>query len=252
MDTLFEIDDRDVLQSWIGRRGRRRRVAEPPGVVVPGVRFAFYGRTSTAEFQDPASSRAWQREIAEAVIAGHGTITDEFFESGARGGCRGRGARGGRVVGGAADADASFDAVVVGEYERAFADRQFSGSRRCWRSRGAGVAAGGRWPGRSGSPAHRALVQVLGAQSQREVVRSRHRMRSRDVGTGARAGPLPGRATAVRVSVGRRRSAPEPGARRRGVGGFSGWIRTRSRHRMCGGYSRSVWPGAAWRASRGS
>jgi site-specific DNA recombinase len=72
MDALFEIDDRDVLQSWIAGRGPRRRVAEPPDVVVPGVRFAFYGRTSTAEFQDPVTSRAWQREVAATLIAGHG------------------------------------------------------------------------------------------------------------------------------------------------------------------------------------
>ena len=82
MDTLFEIDDRDVLQSWIAARGPRRRVAEPPDVVVPGVRFAFYGRTSTAEFQDPVTSRAWQREVAAALVAGHGTIMAEFFDVG--------------------------------------------------------------------------------------------------------------------------------------------------------------------------
>ena len=82
MDALFEIDDRDVLQSWIAGRGPRRRVAEPPDVVVPGVRFAFYGRTSTAEFQDPVTSRAWQREVAAALVAGHGTIMAEFFDVG--------------------------------------------------------------------------------------------------------------------------------------------------------------------------
>ena len=82
MDALFEIDDRDVLQSWIAGRGRRRRVAEPPDVVVPGLRFAFYGRTSTAEFQDPVTSRAWQREVAAALVAGHGTIMAEFFDVG--------------------------------------------------------------------------------------------------------------------------------------------------------------------------
>src|SRR3954447_22831945 len=82
MDALFEIDDRDVLQSWIVGRGRRRDVAEPSGVVVSGVRFAFYGRTSTAEFQDPVTSRAWQREVAAALVAGHGRITTEFFDVG--------------------------------------------------------------------------------------------------------------------------------------------------------------------------
>jgi hypothetical protein len=115
MDALFEIDDRDVLQSWIAARGRRRRVAEPPGVVVPGVRFAFYGRTSTAEFQDPVTSRAWQREMAAALVAGHGTITTEFFDIGvSRRVAWDRRPQAAVLLEQAQGADRSFDAVVVG------------------------------------------------------------------------------------------------------------------------------------------
>ena len=80
VDTLFEIEDQDVLRRLAG--GRRRRAAMPSHARVPGVRFAFYGRTSTAEYQDPATSRAWQREIASALVEGHGTITAEFFDVG--------------------------------------------------------------------------------------------------------------------------------------------------------------------------
>jgi len=47
-----------------------------------GLRFAFYGRTSTAEFQDQSTSRAWQREMAETLIVGHGVVTEEFFDVG--------------------------------------------------------------------------------------------------------------------------------------------------------------------------
>ena len=82
MDALFENDDRDVLQSWIGGQGRRRRVVEPPDAGVPDMRFAFYGRTSTTQYQDPVTSQAWQREVATTLIAGHGTITAEFFDVG--------------------------------------------------------------------------------------------------------------------------------------------------------------------------
>jgi len=32
MDTLFEIDDRDVLQGWVEARGRRRRGGQQPGI----------------------------------------------------------------------------------------------------------------------------------------------------------------------------------------------------------------------------
>ncbi|GAB3681179.1 hypothetical protein GCM10027597_26430 [Saccharopolyspora tripterygii] len=45
-----------------GRRRRQRGV---------GVRFAFYGRMSTREFQ--------HREVAEATIAGCGVVVEEFF-----------------------------------------------------------------------------------------------------------------------------------------------------------------------------
>jgi hypothetical protein len=78
MDTLFEVDDQeDVLRSWVGGRGQRPAGgAAPPTAVGHGLRFAFYGRTSTEGFQDPVSSRAWQREVAESVIAGHGEIVE--------------------------------------------------------------------------------------------------------------------------------------------------------------------------------
>jgi hypothetical protein len=58
MDTLFEVDDREILQGWAEVRGRRRRGAQQLERAVTGLRFAFYGRTSTGEFQDPVTSRA--------------------------------------------------------------------------------------------------------------------------------------------------------------------------------------------------
>ena len=67
----------DVLGSWAeklsGRAGKRAR-----GVL----RFAFYGRVSTEDWQDPESSRARQREQAEALVRGHGRIVAEFFDEG--------------------------------------------------------------------------------------------------------------------------------------------------------------------------
>jgi hypothetical protein len=126
MDALFEIDDRDALQGWVAGRGRRRRVVERPNVVVPGVRFAFYGRTSTAEFQDPVTSRAWQREMAATLVAGHGTITAEFFDIGVSRQVRWeQRPQAAALLERAENPDRLFDAVVVGEFERAFTDRQF-------------------------------------------------------------------------------------------------------------------------------
>ncbi|MFE9107621.1 recombinase family protein [Actinomadura geliboluensis] len=45
------------------------------------LRFAFYGRVSTEDHQDPAASRAWQLRCARGLIepAG-GTVVAEFFD----------------------------------------------------------------------------------------------------------------------------------------------------------------------------
>src|SRR5207302_1511747 len=42
--------------------------------------FVFYGRISTAEFQDPASSRRWQLDSALDVTTGHGMIIGEYVD----------------------------------------------------------------------------------------------------------------------------------------------------------------------------
>ena len=47
-----------------------------------GLRFAFYGRVSTEDWQDPVTSRARQRDQAAALAAGHGRIVAEFFDTG--------------------------------------------------------------------------------------------------------------------------------------------------------------------------
>ncbi len=78
------------LDAWIGRarRGSRRKSAELKELT-PGLRFVFYGRTSTDRFQDRWTSRGWQREVAEGLVAGHGRIVREFLTSGCPGGSRG-------------------------------------------------------------------------------------------------------------------------------------------------------------------
>ena len=146
-------------------------------MAITGLRFAFYGRTSTAEFQDPVTSRAWQREMAESVIFGHGVITSEFFDVGcSRRVPWARRPRAAVLLERVQGVGCGFDAVVVGEFERAFTDRQFHEVAALLAVHG--VAAwlpevGG--PVNLADPDHRVLMQVLAAQSQREVVRSRHR-----------------------------------------------------------------------------
>jgi len=46
------------------------------------LRFAFYGRVSTEDYQDPVTSRARQLGQAAALVAGSGQITAEFFDAG--------------------------------------------------------------------------------------------------------------------------------------------------------------------------
>lgn len=166
------------LDAWAGgsRRAHGRRRQEDG--CDRGLRFAFYGRTSTADYQDRFSSCAWQREVAESVIAGHGVIAREFFDVG----CSRRLPWSQRPQAAALLAelrspDRPWDAVVVGEYERAFYADQFVRLSVVLGVHGVQVwlpEVGG--PVDAGSPAHQVLVAVLGAQSQREVLRSRHRV----------------------------------------------------------------------------
>ncbi len=46
------------------------------------VRFAFYGRVSTEDWQDPVTSRARQLQQALMLVAGVGVIVAEFFDAG--------------------------------------------------------------------------------------------------------------------------------------------------------------------------
>jgi site-specific DNA recombinase len=168
------------LEVWIGqaRRGTRRRPANSGQRATPGLRFAFYGRTSTDRFQDRWTSWGWQREVAAELVAGHGRIVREFFDVGVsrRVPWQER-PKAAELLELADGAECPFDAIVVGEYERAFFADQFAELLPWLEERGVQVwlpEARGRVE--AGSPMHQALMAVLGAQAQREVVRARHRV----------------------------------------------------------------------------
>jgi site-specific DNA recombinase len=67
-----------MLTVWAERSGRRR----VRGPVRGRLRFAFYGRVSTEDWQDPESSRARQHAQAESLVRGIGVIVAEFFDIG--------------------------------------------------------------------------------------------------------------------------------------------------------------------------
>ena len=105
-----------MLAAWVERAGRRE---EKRGN--GGLRFVFYGRVSTEDWQDPVTSRARQREQAEALVRGHGVIVAEFFDAGqSRTVAWGRRPEAAALVAQLADPGRGWDAIVVGEYERAF------------------------------------------------------------------------------------------------------------------------------------
>ena len=68
----------DGLLAWAERSGQRR----PGGPARGGLRFVFYGRVSTEDWQDPVTSRARQRGQAQALVRGHGQVVAEFFDIG--------------------------------------------------------------------------------------------------------------------------------------------------------------------------
>ena len=68
----------DVLAAWAGSLGRRRGGTHGRGCL----RFAFYGRVSTEDWQDPVTSLARQRDQSQALVSGHGHIVVECFDVG--------------------------------------------------------------------------------------------------------------------------------------------------------------------------
>ena len=102
----------DVLVSWAERTGHSDRRAPGRGML----RFVFYGRVSTEDWQDPVTSRARQREQAEALVRGHGVIVAELFDVGeSRTVAWARRPQAAALVAHLADPGRGWDAVVVGE-----------------------------------------------------------------------------------------------------------------------------------------
>jgi site-specific DNA recombinase len=165
----------DTLASWAASQHkiRPRRFA----VEETGLRFAFYGRMSTVDYQDRASSRRWQRMYADDVTEGHGRIVAEFFDEGvSRRVAWPDRPEAARLLATVADSVRGFDAIVVGEFERAFHGQQLLHLVPLLRRHGVGL-----WlpetcgPVDFDNPHHLALIDLLGAQSHREIARSRYR-----------------------------------------------------------------------------
>ena len=115
--------DGDALAAWA--EGLASRRGETLGRRC--LRFAFYGRVSTEDWQDPVTSRARQLQQAMMLVAGRGVIVAEFFDTGeSRALPWARRPQAAALVAQLADPDRGWDAIVIGEYERAFYGNQYA------------------------------------------------------------------------------------------------------------------------------
>jgi DNA invertase Pin-like site-specific DNA recombinase len=175
-------DSPDLLGWWVRQPNTRRRprLRPFPTARSAGLRFAFYGRMSTKEFQDRLSSAAWQRDFAEDLIDGRGVIVAEFFDVG----CSRRlpwpqRPQAARLLAELASPERGFDAIVVGEFERAFYGEQFRELAPLFALYGVEV-----WlpelngPVDAGNEFHMSLLAFLGVHSRREAQRARFRAKA--------------------------------------------------------------------------
>ena len=98
-----------------------------PPKVGSKMQFAFYGRVSTEDQQDPESSRQWQRSRCELLIGPHGgEIVAEYFDIGeSRSLPWKRRPQANRLLDALANPERDFDAVIIGEPQRAFYGAQY-------------------------------------------------------------------------------------------------------------------------------
>ena len=188
------------------------------------LRFAFYGRVSTEDWQDPVTSRARQLQQAAMLVSGHGVITAEFFDTGeSRTVPWARRPQAAAPVAQLADPGRGWDAVVIGEYERAFYGSQYASMAPLFEHYGVAL----RMP-EVGGPVdwhaedHEETMLALGLSSKREITRTRVRVR-----TAMAAQTLEqGRYLGGRPPYGYRLAdaGPHPNkATRRGAAGRTGW-----------------------------
>ena len=167
----------DALVAWAEESGRRRAGGPARG----GLRFVFYGRVSTEDWQDPVTSRARQREQAEALVRGHGVIVAEFFDTGqSRTVAWGRRPQAAALVALLADPGRDWDAIVIGEYERAFYGSQYAAMAPLFEHYGVQLwmpEAGGRVDFGSEHDEETTMTH-LGLSSKREVTRTSIRVRT--------------------------------------------------------------------------
>ena len=236
----------DVLVSWAERKARGDRRVAGLGTL----RFVFYGRVSTEDWQDPVTSRVRQREQAGALVRGHGVIVAEFFDVGeSRTVAWARRPQAAALVAQLADPDRGWDAIVIGEYERAFYGSQYAAMAPLFEHYGVQLwtpEVGGRVD--YASEHDEKTMTGLGLSSKREITRTSIRVRTAmAVQTREQGRYLGGRPPyGYRLAD----AGPHPNkAHAAWAGGRAALIPIRRPRRPSGGFSPSAWPGTRWRGS---
>jgi site-specific DNA recombinase len=149
---------------------------------VPAViTFAFYGRVGQPRLQDVVASKAWQLHRALALIEPHsGVVVQQFFDAGvSRALPWQRRPQASRLLAALRDPDRGFNAVVIGEPQRAFYANQFSLTYPVFEHFGVQLwvpEVGG--PIDPGSEAHDLAMTLFGSQSKGERMRIKTRVRA--------------------------------------------------------------------------
>jgi site-specific DNA recombinase len=145
------------------------------------LRLAFWGRVSTEDNQDPESSRAWQITRSKNLIEPRGgKIVAEFFDiDKSRSIPPQRRPQASALLAALADPNRGFNAVVVGEPQRAFYGNQFGNTFPIFAHYGVPL-----WVPEVGGPidpdneAHDLIMSVFGGVSKGERNRIKIRVRT--------------------------------------------------------------------------
>ena len=177
------------------------------------IKFAFYGRVSTEDQQDPESSRGWQITRSRALIESRGgEIVAEFFDvDKSRSIPWQRRPEATALLAELKNPARAFDAVVIGEPHRAFYGNQYGLTFPLFDHYGVPL-----WVPEVGGPidpaneAHDLVMSVFGGMSKGERNRDQDPRPYRDGRPGADRGAVPRRAPALRLPARGRGTAPQP------------------------------------------
>ena len=143
-------------------------------------RFAFYGRVSTEDQQDPESSKGWQLSRSRGIIEPSGEVVAEFFDIGqSRSLPWKRRPQASLLLDALARPDRGFEAVVIGEPARAFYGNQFGLTFPVFAHYGVELwvpEVGGAID--PGSDAHDLVMSLYGGMSKGERNRIKIRVRA--------------------------------------------------------------------------